>query len=110
MEHPVVTFSLATNSNYRYSNGSSTYTLPVLTFIDVFISFIVTGEIAQKSEWHRICVFKPGLRDSVYKFAGKGQRVLVQGRIIYGEFTDAGGTVRTTTSIVADDVIHFKNS
>nr|CAG4647623.1 EOG090X0O5J [Megafenestra aurita]SVE92823.1 EOG090X0O5J [Megafenestra aurita] len=87
VEHPVVTFSLATNSNYSYSNG----------------------DVTQKTEWHRICVFKPYLRDSTFKYTSKGQRVLVQGRIIYGEIRDAEGQVKPTTSIVADDVIFFKN-
>nr|CAG4651549.1 EOG090X0O5J [Simocephalus serrulatus]SVE94673.1 EOG090X0O5J [Simocephalus serrulatus] len=87
IEHPVVTFSLATNSNYSYASG----------------------EVNQKTEWHRICVFKPYLRDSTFKYTMKGQRVLVQGRIIYGEVKESDGQLRHTCSIVADDVIFFKN-
>nr|SVE74618.1 EOG090X0O5J [Daphnia barbata] len=87
LEHPVVTFSLATNSNYSYSNG----------------------EVTQKTEWHRICVFKPYLRESTLKYTSKGQRVLVQGRIIYGEVKETEGQLRHTSSIVADDVIFFRN-
>nr|CAG4637568.1 EOG090X0O5J [Ceriodaphnia reticulata]SVE73364.1 EOG090X0O5J [Ceriodaphnia reticulata] len=87
VEHPVVTFSLATNSNYSYANG----------------------DVSQKTEWHRICVFKPYLRESTLKYTNKGQRVLVQGRIIYGEVRDEGGQLRHTSSIVADDVIYFKS-
>nr|SVE87188.1 EOG090X0O5J [Daphnia similis] len=87
-DHPVVTFSLATNSNYSYANG----------------------EVTQKTEWHRICVFKPYLRESTFKYTAKGQRVLVQGRIIYGEIKEPEGQLRHTSSIVADDVIFFKNS
>nr|SVE75563.1 EOG090X0O5J [Daphnia dolichocephala] len=86
-EHPVVTFSLATNSNYSYANG----------------------EVTQKTEWHRICVFKPYLRESTLKYTSKGQRVLVQGRIIYGEVREPEGQLRHTSSIVADDVIFFRN-
>nr|SVE70855.1 EOG090X0O5J [Daphnia similis]SVE72745.1 EOG090X0O5J [Daphnia similis] len=86
-DHPVVTFSLATNSNYSYANG----------------------DITQKTEWHRICVFKPYLRESTFKYTSKGQRVLVQGRIIYGEIKEPEGQLRHTSSIVADDVIFFKN-
>lgn len=69
----------------------------------------LAGDVTQKTEWHRICVFKPYLRDSTFKYTSKGQRVLVQGRIIYGEIRDAEGQVKPTTSIVADDVIFFKN-
>nr|SVE73994.1 EOG090X0O5J [Daphnia atkinsoni] len=86
-DHPVVTFSLATNSNYSYANG----------------------DVTQKTEWHRICVFKPYLRDSALKYTSKGQRILVQGRIIYGEVKEPEGQLRHTSSIVADDVIFFKN-
>lgn len=70
---------------------------------------ILPGEIAQKTEWHRICIFKPHLRESVFKYAEKGQRVLVEGRIIYGEIKDTDGNARATTSIVADEVIYFRN-
>nr|SVE78669.1 EOG090X0O5J [Daphnia lumholtzi] len=86
-DHPVVTFSLATNSNYSYANG----------------------DITQKTEWHRICVFKPYLRESTFKYTAKGQRVLIQGRIVYGEIKEPEGQLRHTSSIVADDVIFFKN-
>nr|CAG4645323.1 EOG090X0O5J [Leptodora kindtii] len=84
-ENPVAIFSLATHSNF-------------------------SGEMGQRTEWHRVCVFKPALRDSVLKFANKGQRVLVQGRIIYGEIKDAEGQTRNTCTIAADDVIYFRNN
>ena len=42
------------------------------------------------------------------KYAAKGQRVLVQSRLIYGEIKDNDGVIRQTSSIVADDIIYFK--
>ncbi|XP_043604210.1 single-stranded DNA-binding protein, mitochondrial [Bombus pyrosoma] len=84
-EHPVVIFSLATHNNYRYSNG----------------------DLMQRTEWHRICVFKPTLRDTVLNYLKKGQRVYVLGKISYGEFKDDDGTTRSSTSIIADDIIFF---
>jgi len=86
-EHPVVIFSVATHNNYNYQSG----------------------EMLQKTDWHRICVFKPYLRDSVYKYMSKGQRVYVNGRISYGEITDDQGKTQTTTSIIADDVIFISD-
>jgi len=86
-EHPVVIFSLATHNNYNYQSG----------------------EMLQKTDWHRVCVFKPYLRDSVYKYMSKGQRVYVNGRISYGEITDEQGKTITTTSIIADDVIFISD-
>ncbi|CAG7826355.1 unnamed protein product [Allacma fusca] len=83
-EHPVVVFSLATHNNYQQA-----------------------GALLQKTDWHRICVFKPYLRESVYRYMSKGQRVLVQGRITYGDVQDEHGVSRTTTSIIADDVTFF---
>jgi len=55
-------------------------------------------------------VFKPYLRDSTLKYTNKGQRVIVQGRIIYGEVKEPEGNLRHTCSIIADDVICFRNS
>jgi len=63
----------------------------------------------QKTDWHRVCVFKPTLRDSVYKYLTKGQRVHVQGRISYGEIKDENSKPVTVTSIIADEVIFFSN-
>uniref|UniRef100_A0A6M2E472 Putative single-stranded dna-binding protein mitochondrial n=1 Tax=Amblyomma tuberculatum TaxID=48802 RepID=A0A6M2E472_9ACAR len=81
--NPVVVFTLATNSNYRYE----------------------TGEVQQKTQWHRISVFKPFLRNSVHQYTRKGSRVLVQGRLVYGEVTDTKGATHVTSTVVADDVI-----
>ncbi|XP_076273091.1 mitochondrial single stranded DNA-binding protein [Rhynchophorus ferrugineus] len=85
-EHPVVIFSLATHSNYRYE----------------------TGEFVQRTDWHRIVCFKPGLRDSIATYLKKGQRVHVTGRILYGEVKGENGSTKSTTSIAADDVIFFQ--
>ncbi|XP_012538830.1 single-stranded DNA-binding protein, mitochondrial [Monomorium pharaonis] len=86
VEHPVVIFSLATHTNYKYE----------------------TGEFMQKTDWHKVCVFKPNLRDSVYKYLKKGQRAMVNGRISYSEFKDTDGNVSSSTSIIADDIIFFQ--
>lgn len=87
-EHPVVVFSLATHSNYRYE----------------------TGEFMQRTEWHRVVCFKPGLRETILKYLKKGQRVHVSGRIMYGEIKGEEGATRNTTAIAADDVIFFRTS
>ncbi|PSN40197.1 Single-stranded DNA-binding protein [Blattella germanica] len=87
-EHPVVIFSLATHTNYKYD----------------------TGEFVQRTDWHRVCVFKPSLRDTVYNYMKKGQRVYVSGRLTYGEVKDDEGNARSTTAIVADDVIFFQST
>ncbi|XP_037707456.1 single-stranded DNA-binding protein, mitochondrial [Drosophila subpulchrella] len=87
-EHPVVTFSVATHTNYKYENG----------------------DWAQRTDWHRVVVFKPNLRDTVLEYLKKGQRTMVQGKITYGEITDQQGNQKTSTSIIADDVLFFRDA
>ncbi|XP_055943227.1 single-stranded DNA-binding protein, mitochondrial-like isoform X2 [Argiope bruennichi] len=84
---PVVVFTLATNTNYKYE----------------------TGEIKQKTDWHRITVFKNSLRDTVLEYLRKGSRVYVEGRIVYSEYNDNRGTTFSSTSIVANDVVFLGN-
>ena len=63
----------------------------------------------QRTDWHRICVFKPNLRESVFTYLKKGQRVLVSGKITNGEFKDEVGATKSSTVVVADDVIFFQS-
>lgn len=85
-EHPVVNFPLATHFSYKYESG----------------------DILQRTDWHRISVFKPGLRDTVYKFLKKGQRIYITGKLSYGEVKLDDGQVRTASTIIADDIIFFQ--
>lgn len=67
-----------------------------------------SGDWAQRTDWHRVIVFKPNLRETVMEHLKKGQRTMVQGKITYGEIIDQQGNQKTTTSIIADDVIFFR--
>ena len=87
--HPVVAFSLATNIQYRPGGAGS------------------GNDLIKKTDWHNIVVFKPNLRESVHNYVTKGSRLMVQGRIMYGMIEDKHGNMRSTTSIVAEDVIRF---
>ncbi len=42
----------------------------------------------------KVRFFRPYLRDSVHRNVSKGQRVMVQGRIMYGSVEDKAGVVR----------------
>lgn len=86
-DHPVVTFSMATHDNYKYENG----------------------DWGQRTDWHRIVVFKPALRDSVFQYLRKGQRTLITGRLTYGEITDGEGQRKIATSVIADEVVFFNS-
>lgn len=85
--NPVVIFTMATNTHFRRDD-----------------------QFSQKTEWHKVSVFKPYLRDTVGQYLKKGSRVMVQGKIVYGEVTDAKGIAHQTTTVVADDVIFVGNA
>lgn len=72
-----------------------------------FIFRYESGDWSQRTDWHRVVVFKPALRDAILQYLRKGQRTLVTGRISYGEITDVEGQKKVATSIIADDVVFF---
>lgn len=87
-DHPVVTFSIATNTKIKSS-----------------------GEEAARvsTDWHRVCCFQPKLREMTTKYLQRGSRVLVTGKIAYGQIVDGQGSVHQTTSIVAGNICLFMN-
>ncbi|MGH7505708.1 MAG: single-stranded DNA-binding protein [Longimicrobiales bacterium] len=58
------------------------------------------------TDWHRIVAWEP-LAAVVERHVGKGDRVYVEGRLEYRSWTDRSGRTRTTTEIVAEDLIVF---
>lgn len=77
-------------------------------YVLIIIVYFFLGDFMQRTDWHKVCVFKPNLRDAVYNYLRKGQRVMVNGRISYSEFKDEEGNSRPSTAIIADDVIFFQ--
>lgn len=67
-----------------------------------------SGDWAQRTDWHQVAVFRPDLRENVKNYLTKGQRVLLFGKITYGEYRDKEGNTRSTSSIVADDITFFQ--
>jgi len=88
-EHPVTLFSLATTLTFKSAQS---------------------GQTEQRVEWHRVCIFKPGLRDSVFEFLNKGQRALVQGRLSYSTLKDSTGKEYQAANIIADNVVFLSPS
>lgn len=70
--------------------------------------YLFPGDFMQRTDWHKICVFKPNLRDIVYKHLKKGKRTMITGRISYSEFKGADGNTSFSTSIIADEIIFFQ--
>ncbi|XP_064230549.1 single-stranded DNA-binding protein, mitochondrial-like [Aotus nancymaae] len=92
-KNPVTIFSLATNEMWR-SGESEVYQM---------------GDVSQKTRWHRISVFRPGLRDVAYQYVRKGSRIYVEGKIDYGEYMDKNNVRRQATTIIADNIIFLSD-
>lgn len=92
-KNPVTIFSLATNEMWR-SGENETYQM---------------GDVSQKTTWHRISVFRPGLRDVAYQYVKKGSRIYVEGKVDYGEYTDKNNVRRQATTIIADNIIFLSD-
>ncbi|XP_072528836.1 single-stranded DNA-binding protein, mitochondrial [Salminus brasiliensis] len=91
--NPVTIFSVATNEMWRSGEGEP----------------VNTGDISQKTTWHRISVFKPGLRDVAYQYVKKGSRILVEGKLDYGEYVDKNNVRRQATTIIADNIVFLSD-
>ncbi|XP_058661193.1 wee1-like protein kinase 2 isoform X1 [Ammospiza caudacuta] len=92
-KNPVTIFSLATNEMWRTGDSEVGQ----------------GGDVSQKTTWHRISVFRPGLRDVTYQYVRKGSRIFVEGKIDYGEYTDKNNVRRQATTIIADNVIFLND-
>jgi single-strand DNA-binding protein len=59
-----------------------------------------TGEIKEKTEWHKISVFNEYLIDAVEKFVKKGSKVYIEGQLQTRKWTDQSGVEKYSTEIV----------
>uniref|UniRef100_A0A9L0IW14 Single-stranded DNA-binding protein, mitochondrial n=1 Tax=Equus asinus TaxID=9793 RepID=A0A9L0IW14_EQUAS len=63
------------------------------------------GDVSQKTKWHKISVFWPGLRDVAYQYVKKGSQTYVEGKVDYSEDTDKNNVRRQATTIIADNIM-----
>ncbi|XP_078582577.1 single-stranded DNA-binding protein, mitochondrial-like [Branchiostoma floridae x Branchiostoma japonicum] len=75
--HSVTVFSMATNERWQGEEGPM-----------------------EKTTWHRIAVFQPGLKDLALQYIKKGHRVYVTGKIDTAMYEG-----QRITSIIADNII-----
>lgn len=94
--NPVTIFSLATNEMWRSGDAEANPQ--------------GTGDVSQKTTWHRVSIFKPGLRDVAYQYVKKGARVIVEGKLDYGEYVDKNQVRRQATTIIADNIIFLSDN
>lgn len=93
--NPVTIFSMATNEMWRSGEGDMNQG---------------SGDVSQKTTWHRVSVFKPGLRDVAYQYIKKGARILVEGKLDYGEYVDKNQVRRQATTIIADNIVFLSDN
>ncbi|GBD42195.1 Single-stranded DNA-binding protein [bacterium HR39] len=58
------------------------------------------GEQQERTEWHRVVVFKPGAFRFIRDYVGKGDLVLVRGKLQTRRWQDRDGNDRWTTEVV----------
>lgn len=78
----VCNFTLATSESYKDGNGDK----------------------VENTEWHNIVAWK-SLADVIGKYAHKGDKLFVSGKIATRKWEDKEGTMRYTTEIQAKEVI-----
>jgi single-strand DNA-binding protein len=59
-----------------------------------------TGEKKEKTEWHRVVIFSPGLVNIVKSYIKKGSKLYVEGSLQTRKWTDNSGAEKLTTEIV----------
>ena len=59
-----------------------------------------TGERKEKTEWHKVVIFNPGLAGIAEQYLRKGSKVYVEGALQTRKWTDKDDIERYTTEIV----------
>lgn len=58
-----------------------------------------TGERMERTEWHRVVIFNPGLAKLAEDCCHKGDKVLIEGKLTTRKWTDSEGVERYSTEI-----------
>ncbi len=75
----IANFSLATSESWKDKNS---------------------GERKEKTEWHRVVIFSPGLVGIVKNYVKKGSKLYLEGSLQTRKWTDNSGVEKFTTEIV----------
>jgi single-strand DNA-binding protein len=59
-----------------------------------------SGERKEKTEWHRVVCFSPGLCKFIDGYVRKGSQVYVEGQLQTRKWTDKSGQEKYTTEVV----------
>lgn len=74
----IVTFNVATSETWKDKNG----------------------ERKDRTEWHRVVIFSPGLADVAEKYLKKGSKVYIEGQLRTRKWQDSTGQDKYSTEIV----------
>ena len=58
-----------------------------------------SGERVERTEWHRVVIFNEGLGEIAEKYCRKGDKVLVEGKLVTRKWTDNDGIERYSTEV-----------
>ncbi|MFX0543155.1 single-stranded DNA-binding protein [Roseovarius sp. S4756] len=59
-----------------------------------------TGERRERTEWHRVAIFNPGLVNVAKDYLKKGSKVYVEGQLETRKWQDQSGADRYSTEVV----------
>ena len=59
-----------------------------------------SGEMREKTEWHKVVVFNDRLADLAEKFLNKGSKIYIEGQLQTRKYVDQQGVERYMTEIV----------
>ncbi len=58
------------------------------------------GERQERTEWHRIVIFNPGLAEIAERYVKKGAKIYIEGSLQTRKWTDNNGIEKYTTEVV----------
>lgn len=76
---PVASFSFATNERWKDRS---------------------TGEVNNKTEWHRVVTFQEGLTKVIQDYVHKGAKLYIEGSLRTRKWTDSNGIEKYSTEVV----------
>jgi single-strand DNA-binding protein len=85
----------------RLENGAVVASFPLATS-ETYVDR-QSGERREITDWHNIVLWR-GLAEIAEKYARKGQKVYIEGKIKTRSWNDKDGNTRYTTEILADEM------
>jgi single-strand DNA-binding protein len=85
----------------RLENGAIVANFPLATS-ETYVDR-TTGERKESTDWHNVVLWR-GLAEIAEKYARKGTKVYIEGKLKNRSWTDKEGNTRYTTEVLADEM------